>query len=249
LRDDRNGLYEEVFSLELINKILNSLPDSKVTASSTALMMIDMQYIDAHRDYGLGARAKAAGLTDEVEYYFTRLEEVAIPNIRRLIDACRAGGLPVVHVRIANLAGDSSDTSWRYKQKDSWAPPGSKDAEILEELAPVEGEVIFNKTTSSVFPSSHADFALRNMGIDTLIMTGVATANCVESSTRGGGDLGYRVLLVEDACADLTPERHDHAIRHLHGNYAIVKSTDQILAEMEEALAARGAESGNLVSA
>jgi nicotinamidase-related amidase len=229
----------EVTTLELVNKIFSSLPDSKVTASSTALMMIDMQYIDAHRDYGLGARARAAGLLDDVEYYFSRLEDLVIPNTQRLIEACRAAGLPVIHVRIANLAGDSSDTSWRYKQKESWAPPGSKETEILEELAPLPGEVVLNKTTSSVFPSSNADFVLRNMGIDTLIMTGVATANCVESSARNAGDLGYRVLLVEDACADLTAQRHEHTMRHLHGNYVVVKSTSDILDGIDAALGAR----------
>ena len=176
------------------------LPDSTVTATSTALMIIDMQYVDAHRDYGIGAAGREHGWTDDMEYYFSRLDDLVVPNQERILEACRGAGIPVVHVRVMNLSGDSSDTSRRYKCFGILVPPDSKDAEIIEELAPLPGEVILSKTTSSVFLSTNADFLLRNMGIDTLIVMGVVTNNCVESSTRNAGDLGYGVLLVEDAC-------------------------------------------------
>ena len=215
------------------------LPESTVTAASTALMIIDMQYVDAHRDYGIGAAGQRHGWTDEMEYYFSRLESETIPNIGRILDACREGGLPVIHVRVMNLAADSSDTSWRYKAMGILVPPGSKDAEIIEELAPLPREVVLSKTTSNTFLSTNADFVLRNMGIDTIIMTGVVTNNCVESTTRGAGDLGYRVLLVGDACAAWTQEGHDYCLRHLHRNFAIVKSTEQILDEITAATGAR----------
>jgi ureidoacrylate peracid hydrolase len=208
------------------------LPESAVTAASTALMIIDMQYVDAHRDYGIGAAGQRHGWTDEMEYYFSRLESETIPNIGRILDACREGGLPVIHVRVMNLAADSSDTSWRYKVMGILVPPGSKDAEIIEELAPLPGEIVLSKTTSNTFLSTNADFVLRNMGIDTIIMTGVVTNNCVESSTRNAADLGYRVLLVDDACAAWTQEGHDYCLRHLDHNFAIVKTTDEVLEEI-----------------
>jgi ureidoacrylate peracid hydrolase len=208
------------------------LPDSEVTANSTALMMIDLQYVDAHRDYGIGAAGQRNGWTQDMEYYFSQVETLAIPNTKRLLDACRAAGIPAIHVRVMNLAGDSSDTSWRYKAMNILVPPESKDAEIVEELAPLPGEVILDKTTSSLFLSTNADFLLRNMGVDTLIITGVVTNNCVESTTRSAGDLGYRVLLVGDACAAWTQEGHDHSLKHMHRNFAILKSTDQVLEEI-----------------
>jgi nicotinamidase-related amidase len=215
------------------------LPESRVTARSTALVIIDMQYMDAHRDHGLGARGQANGWTEEMGYYFGRLEALVVPNIARVVAACRDAGIPVIHVRVMNLAGDSSDTSWRYKMFGILVPPGSKDSEILEELKPVPGEVVLSKTTSSVFMSTNADFVLRNMGIDTVIMTGVVTNNCVESSTRGAADLGYRVLLVEDCCAAWTAAGHESALRHLHHNYAIVKSAQTILDEIAAVAQAR----------
>jgi len=221
----------------IANVVGGGLPESKVTARTTALMIIDMQYVDAHRDHGIGAAGKANGVTAQMEYYFSRLEAATVPNIRRLLDRCRPAGIPAVHVRVMNKAGNSADTSWRYKCMGIRVPPGHRDADFIEELAPLPGEVVLDKTTSSVFISTNADFVLRNMGIDTLIMTGVVTNNCVESSTRNAGDLGYRVLLVEDATAAWTQEGHDAAIRHLDHNFAIVKSTRQILDEIEAAAA------------
>jgi ureidoacrylate peracid hydrolase len=215
------------------------LPDSKVTAGSTALMMIDLQYVDAHRDFGIGAAGQSNGWTSDMEYYFSRLETETIPNVQRILAACRAAEIPAIHVRVMNLKGDSSDTSWRYKMMGIFVPPDSKDAEFIEEVAPLPGEVVLSKTTSNTFLSTNVDFLLRNMGVDTIIMTGVVTNNCVESTTRGAGDMGYRVLLVDDACAAWTQEGHDNCLKHLHRNFAIVKKTDQILDEIAAATAGR----------
>jgi nicotinamidase-related amidase len=217
------------------------LPESRVVAGATALMIIDMQYVDAHRDFGLGATGRERGWAAETEYYFSRLETIVVPNIRHLLDACRAAGIPPVHVRVMNLAGDSSDTSWRYKMFGLLVPQGSKDAEILPELAPAPGEIVLSKTTSSVFVSTNADLVLRNLGADTLIVTGVVTNGCVESSTRNAADLGYRVLLVEDGCAAWTQEGHEYCLRHLDRNFAIVKSTEQVLEEIAATPARREA--------
>ncbi len=208
------------------------LPDSKVKRGSTALMIIDMQYVDADRNHGLGLDGQKRGWTEDMEYYFSRVESLVIPNVKQILAACRKAGIHVVHVRVMNLAGDSSDTSWRYRMFGIFVPPGAKDAEIIPELAPLPGEVVLSKTTSSVFLSTNADFLLRNMGIDTIIMTGVVTNNCVESSTRNATDIGYRVLLVGDACAAWTQEGHDYALRHLDRNFAIVKTTEQVLDEI-----------------
>lgn len=124
------------------------LPESVVTAGSTALMMIDLQYVDAHRDFGIGAAGQKNGWTTDMEYYFSRLETETIPNVQRILAACRAGGIPAIHVRVMNLSGDSEDTSWRYKMMGIFVPPDSKDAEFIEEVAPIPGEVVLSKTTS-----------------------------------------------------------------------------------------------------
>ena len=207
------------------------LPDVPI-GRKTALMVIDVQYVDAHRDGRLGRMAAEAGEMEELEYYFSRLETTALPAMSALIAACRGSGLPVIHTRIMNLAGDSADTSRRYKCIGVLVPPDSPEAEFLPEVSPLPGEVVINKTTSGAFISTNADFVLRNMGIDTLIIVGVVTNNCVETTARDASDLGYAVVLVDDACAAITEEGHDHAMRHLHGNYVIVKSSAEVLEQI-----------------
>ena len=219
------------------------LPDCGVTRGSTALMIIDMQYLDAHRDHGLGVRGRDNGRSEDMEYYFQRLENVVTPNIARLLGVCRRVGIPVVHVRIVTGSDDSSNKGWRYNAFGLDAPVNSKAAEILAELVPLTGEVILNKSTSSVFMSTNADEVLRRMRIDTLIMTGVLTDNCVEFSARNAADLGYRVLLVDDACATWTAAGHEHSLMHMNHNYAIVKGTAAILDELSAVVASNERES------
>jgi nicotinamidase-related amidase len=217
------------------HEIVGALPEYGVVPGTTALMIIDMQYVDAHRELGIGKKLKERGLEHLGSYYFDRLEKFVVPNIQRLLNACRAADLPIIHVRIKAHTPDARDVSWRYKQFQILCPPGSKEAEILEELAPLPGEVVVDKHTSGVFNSTNIDSILRNMGIDTLIVTGVVTYGCVETSTRGAMDRNYKVLLVEDACAGWSQEAHDAAIRNLHRNFAVVRTTADILRQIAEA--------------
>lgn len=220
---------------DIFTGLLGRLPEFGVNPGKTALMIIDMQYGSAHRDYGHIKRAREAGAGDAFSYYLDRVWHTVVPNLQRLQQACRGAGIPVIHVHIASATPDGSDTSWRYKCLGIIRPLGSKEAGILEELAPLPGEVVLRKTTSSAFISTNAHRVLRNMGIDTIIMTGVVTNSCVESSTRGAGDLGFKVLLVDDACATYTPEAHQVSLRYLHRNFAIVTTTQEVLRQIAEA--------------
>jgi nicotinamidase-related amidase len=217
---------------DIIVDIRGRLPEFTVDRDHLALVCIDMQYLDASPDHGYGAKARAAGTFASLEYYFATLDATVIPNIQRLIAAARQNEVPVVYVRVASRLPDAADTSWRYKQFGLLAPPGSKEREILDELAPAAGDVIVDKTTSGMFNSTNIDQIFRNMGVNSLIITGVATNGCVETSTRGAGDLGYRSYLVSDATATYTPESHAESLRDMDHNFAIVKTTEQVLGEI-----------------
>lgn len=65
--------------------------DFRLDPKKTALIIIDMQYLDAHRDYGMGADAKRLNVTAKYDYYFNQLDTVVIPNTKRLLDVCRKG--------------------------------------------------------------------------------------------------------------------------------------------------------------
>jgi ureidoacrylate peracid hydrolase len=108
---------------------------------------------------------------------------------------------------------------------------GSWDAQILDDIAPAEDEIIFRKTSSSVFISTNIDYVLRNLGIRSLIVAGIMTDQCVESAVRDACDLGYLVTLVIDACTTSTAERHEQSLIGIRG-YCRQRTTDELLVEL-----------------
>ena len=208
------------------------LPDPTLSRDSTAFLTIDMQYLDAHRDHGIGRSFTMDGCAEELEDYFTRIETVVTPNIVLLHNTCRSVGIPVIHVRIMGLAEDGSDFSWRFKELGYMVLPESLDSTFLPELEPHEGELIVNKTTTGAFNSTGLDSILRRTGTKTLIVAGVTTNSCVETTVRDAGDRDYQVILVQDGCAAMTPEDHDASLRFIHRNFAVVQSTVAVVQQL-----------------
>jgi nicotinamidase-related amidase len=206
------------------------LPEFPVEPERTALVVIDLTYQQASRDHGICKRIRDDGFGDDLEYYVTRMEQTVVPNVVRLTQAFRRLGSPVIYTRCVSLRGDGSDQTWRHRSFGLVCTVDSKDAQILEEIAPQEGDIVLDKTGSSVFNSTNAEHLLRNMGITTLVVTGIFTNSCVEGTTRDAGDLDFRVLIAENACAAMSPSGHKSALDYLDANFCHVKPTEEILA-------------------
>jgi ureidoacrylate peracid hydrolase len=110
-------------------------------------------------------------------------------------------------------------------------PKGSPDANVVDALRPAADEIVFPKTSSSVFISTNIDYVLRNLGTKYLIIAGVLTDQCVDSSVRDACDLGYLVTVPTDACATLTAERHEWSLRNNRG-YCRQRTTRELLEEI-----------------
>ena len=213
--------------------LLPILPEPAIDPAKTALVIIDMQYFDAHPDYGWGRRLAEQGVAHLAAPYFERLSTV-IPNIQRLQRACRAAGVEVIFVRIEMQKRDLRDASPSYRLRGFASPRGSKEAEILAEIAPRPDEVVISKTSSGAFNSTNIDQVLRNLGIEVLIVCGVNTNACVELTSRDAADRNYWVLLAEDACAAIGGEAvHRDAIARLDSGMIKVKTTAELGAQIE----------------
>ncbi len=213
-------------------RVFPPLPFYELRARSTALLVVDMQYLDAHRDYGMGRTAREQGIAEALEPYFAAVDLI-VPRIGRLMDAARRAGVPVVQCRIASSAADGRDISLQHRDLRIFAPPGSREAEILDDLRPLPGEIVLSKTCGGVFNGTNIDTVLRNLGIDTLIVTGVVTNGCVENAIRDASDRSYRTILVEDAAAALTPEQHQTALGVLRDVYCNARPTAVVVEELE----------------
>jgi nicotinamidase-related amidase len=201
----------------------------------TALLCIDMQYLDAAPGYGVFADVEAAGIPpDAQEYYFDRLKYTVLPNVRRLQDAFRARGLEVIHTRIQSLTQDGRDRSPGHKRLGLHAAPGSREADFLEQVAPLGDEIVINKTASGVFNSTNLEYILRNIGINGLFVVGVYSNECVSTAIRDACDLGFFVTLISDGCATVTPELQRATITTMKDRYARVRTTREAIAEIQD---------------
>lgn len=212
-----------------------------LTGKQTALLCIDMQYLDAARGHGIFRDATTCGVSPEAQdYYFGTLEDYVIPNMRRLQETFRRYELEVIHTRIRSLTRDGRDRSNGHKRLGILAPPGSRDADFLDEVAPQDDEIVIDKTASGVFSSTNLHYVLQNMGINALFIVGVYTNECVETTVRNACDLGYLVTVVDDCCTTVTPELHQASIAVVRDRYARILSTDQALAEIDAYVAGNG---------
>lgn len=204
----------------------------------TALLVIDIQYLDAAPGFGVFADAEKSGVPKEAqEYYFKRLDHVVLPNVRRLQDKFRDLGLEVIHTRIMSMTKDGRERSAGHKRLHLHAPPGSKESEFLKEVEPKGDELIINKTASGVFNATNIEYLLRNMGITGLFICGVYTNECVSTTVRDACDRGFYTTMINDACATVTPQLHNATIETLRDRYARVLTTEEAIKEIKEVVA------------
>ena len=194
-----------------------------------ALIVIDLQNSFARRDCGLWKRLSEVGLSAESEYAISRIEQAVIPNVARLAHRFRAAGGPVVFARCASVTGDGSDQTARHRGQGLVVAESSFEAQIVDELGVRSGDIVLTKTGSGCFTSTNLDHLLRNLRIETIVLTGMWTNSCVETTARHAGDLDYNVVLVEDACVAMTPHNHQWALRYLGNNFAVVRDTATVL--------------------
>jgi nicotinamidase-related amidase len=231
-KDPLREIYHEGF-------VENPAHQDFLVGHATALLVIDLQYLDAAEGYGVFRDVHSAGIPESFQrYYFNSLRKTVLPNVRRLQQVFRDHRLEVMHTRIQALTQDGRDRSKGHRRLNLLARPGSKEAEFLPEVAPEGDEIVINKTASGVFSSTNLNYVLTNMGTQALYIVGVYTNECVETTVRDACDLGYLVTVVEDACTTVTRELHDASLATLRDRYARVITTDEAVQEIEASVPA-----------
>lgn len=156
-----------------------------------------------------------------------RLDE----NGLALVTAWRAAGRPIIHVRHDSVEPGST---LRPEAPGNALRPG---------FEPQAGEPLVTKSVNAAFIGTDLDLRLRRLGTDTVVLFGISTDMCVSTSVRVGSNLGYRVILVEDACDcfDLpdgkggtvpAEEIHRAHVATLRHEFAAVWRTGEVLASL-----------------
>ena len=177
-----------------------------------------------------------------------------IPNLRRLIDVCRAKGAPVIFTEfvystaVPCLRGDpfgvehlpaeeSRPTGFGYPSNncliDGAEDFGPDSAETVAELAPRPGELVVRGHTYDKFYGTPLDLALRSRDVRWLILTGVVTDVCVNSTLMSAAARDYRVTAVTDGVATLWPELQEACFAIWRRKFARLRSTREVIEELE----------------
>lgn len=210
----------------------------EIEPARTTLLFVDVQQYNCSADGGEYAQLSAAEKEERYGYFFRTMQGSALPNMVLLRQACRDVGIEVAYTFIESLTADGRDRSLDYKISGFNVPKGSPDARMVGELSPGDDEILFPKTSSSVFISTNIDYVLRNLGIQYLIIAGCLTDQCVDSAVRDACDLGYLVTVPTDACATLSAERHAWSLRNNRG-YCRQRTTRELLGEIARLTASR----------
>jgi len=161
-----------------------------------------------------------------------RNNPLAEKNIARLLEAWRASGRPILHVRHDSV------------EPQSILRPGEPGNEIKPEAQPRQGEPVIGKHVNSAFIGTGLEQRLREAGQDTVVCVGLTTDHCVSTTARMAGNLGFKTVVVADATAAFdrksfdglvvpAEEIHRGALASLHGEFAEVVTTEQILAALQ----------------
>jgi biuret amidohydrolase len=209
-----------------------------ITPQTTALLIIDMQeyYLDPQSPFSRVVERQLPGGCAE---YLDRAHTIVIPNLQRLIAHFRAQGLRVLYTTVASEVPGGADLPTSRQRmnaaarallgEDAFPLRTAPSARIVAPLAPHPEDVVINKTTYSAFASTGLDGILRTLRIETLVIGGVLTHVCVESTAREGSERGYQVILVDDACATFSPEMHEATLLAFHGTFGRTRTTDEML--------------------
>ena len=206
---------------------------------TTALVIVDMQeyFLNPASPFSRACERLVPGV---LGHFQERGRGVVEPSLRRLLDFFRAHGRRVVYTTVASELPDGRDLMPIFQQRNAAnraavgdvAIPARGDAwaRIVAPLEPRPGELVVNKTTYGTFSSTGLDHALRSLGISGLVVGGVVTNVCVETTAREAADRGYDIVLLDDGCAAFSPEIHEATLLSFQGPFGRVRTTDEVLA-------------------
>jgi ureidoacrylate peracid hydrolase len=199
------GLDPTKWTVRVHGEVLADL-ESKIQPPHTALVIIDMQ-----NDF-----CEVGGLMADEGVDLQPVQEMA-KQVMTVLDAARRVGVLVVFVR--NV----------YSTESNWCPPDSWKADFYGDVRPLPSDPVVTKHRYSAFYSTDLDLILRNHGIRTVVMVGVATNVCVETSVREAFVRDYYVVVPHDATAAYSPDAYEASLRNVAMHFGQVVAAEDIL--------------------
>lgn len=194
-----------------------------IAPARTAVLVIDIQVDFASPEGALGAYVDMVAV------------QPAVAAAERLVEAARGAGVPVVFVGLFT-APETDSPSWKERMRRRGGDPDNESALCREgEVGsdfygpqPLPDELVVKKARYSGFVGTNLDARLNALGVDTLVVAGLTTECCVDSTVRDAFSLDYHVFVAADACAAYEPEIHAASLKVMELNSAILTDTAQV---------------------
>lgn len=198
-----------------------------IAPGRTALLLVDCQIDFASPD---GAMAKAGHDLSAVP--------AALRKAAMLADAARAARVPCLFARLITRAGEESQAfrEWKVRRGIENEPPLCRAGSLGAEFAgpqPLAGEAVFDKSRYSGFAGTGLEAHLREIRRDTLVIAGLTTECCVDSTARDAFERDYHVVIASDAVAAYEPGLHQASLKALELNCALLASSAEIAGAWE----------------
>ena len=181
----------------------------------SALLVVDMQYF----------------FLDPGSPTFTPGGPAVLPGIKKLLEAFRTANRPVLftrHVHHPDLL-DAGIMGWWW---DGMCLEGSPESKIHAEIAPRDGEKVIDKHRYSAFYNTDLETVLRVLKIEDLVIAGVMTNMCVESSARDAYYRDYRVFIPADGTGSINERMHLASLLNLAFGFAWVTDVDELVGQI-----------------
>lgn len=190
----------------------------------TALIIVDMQ-----KDFctpGFGAERAGRDLS---------AARAAEPELAKLLASARSAGVTVAHVGFWTLPDNGSDSGpWLAQRRRSTASADnlciahSEGAEFIDTLSPIAGELVIHKHRYSAFTGTNLDVLLRARGVRSLVIGGVSTNACIESTLRAGFELDYYICVPPEAVGSWSKQLHEATLANVDHRFGVTLSTAQV---------------------
>jgi ureidoacrylate peracid hydrolase len=162
--------------------------------------------------------------------------QAALPGVLRLIGLARGARVPVIYTRFVfhrgladfNIRDGQNARAKALRVPLHYLEEGTPGVELTPEITPGPGEFVIDKARASAFYGTRLEPLLGGLGVRNLVICGVTTNICVETSARDAGQRDYGTWVVRDAVAEFSPERNEHALTAIAWSFGEVVDADDV---------------------
>jgi len=216
-----------------------------IIPKKTALIVVDMQKYQVEKDY-TAFKSLDNVVPGLLEYFINEVEQKVTPNLQKLINFCHEAEIVVIYTKFSSFMPDGSDFSRNIKFVNNIAKARLGEvgfpyvlhpsSDIIEALKPKENDFVIQKNTSGTFISTRLDSFLRNMGIETVLVSGVVTNFCVHSTAREASDYGFQVIIVDDCCAAWSQNIHESTLKSFGLLYGFISPYEKLIKKISRTM-------------